>query len=105
MDKFLERSINDDRDMKDFVERYVNNNNVNDNLTPQGDGNSKPDPNGNADTYTDASADAQDHAMAPNPAGRSCLSQKHGCTRTVKTPRDPLGRKRHGARRTVVEML
>jgi hypothetical protein len=68
MDKFLERSINDDRDMKDFVERYVNNN-VNDNLTPQGDGNSKPDPNGNADTYTDASADAQDHSDGTQPSG------------------------------------
>jgi hypothetical protein len=45
------------------------NNNLNDNLTPQGDGDSKPDPNGNAGTYTDASANAQDHSDSTQPSG------------------------------------
>ena len=45
------------------------NNDINDNLTPQGGGNSKRNPNGNADTYTDASADAQDHSNGTQPSG------------------------------------
>jgi hypothetical protein len=59
--------MNSDRDLKDFVERYVNN--YNDSVTSQGDGNSRPDPNtgtnlhkNNAEAHTDASADAQDHS-------------------------------------------
>jgi hypothetical protein len=62
--------VNDDSDMKDFVERYVNSyiNSNNDSLTSQGDGNSRPDPNtgtnlhnSNAKVDIDANADAQDH--------------------------------------------
>jgi hypothetical protein len=59
--------MNSDRDLKDLVERYVNNNN--DSVTSQDDGNSRPDPNtgtnfhnNNAEAHTDARADAQDHS-------------------------------------------
>jgi hypothetical protein len=56
--------MNNDSDLKDFVDRYVNNNN--DSVTSQGNGNSRPDPNtgtnlhnSNAEADTIASADAQ----------------------------------------------
>jgi hypothetical protein len=54
-------------ELKDFVERYVNNNN--DSVTSQGDGNSRPDANtgtnlhnNNAEAHADASPGAQDHS-------------------------------------------
>jgi hypothetical protein len=54
-------------ELKDFVERYVNNNN--DSVTSQGDGNSTPDANtgtnlhnNNAEAHADASPGAQDHS-------------------------------------------
>ena len=96
--------MNSDRDLKDLVERYVNNNN--DSVTSQDDGNSRPDTN----TGTNFHNNPLKPTPMPEPTHKTTvtapsLSQRHACMRTVKTPRNPLGRKRHGARRTVVAML
>jgi hypothetical protein len=110
----LDRYVNDDSDMKDFVERYVNSyiNSNNDSLTSQGDGNSRPDPNtgtnlhnSNAKVDIDANADAQDHCNGAEASPPKPPVQKHAYMRTVKMPRNPPGRKRCRARHTVVAML
>jgi hypothetical protein len=89
--------MNSDRDLKDFVERYVNNNN--DSVTSQGDGNSRPDPNtgtklhnNNAEAHTDARADAQDHSNGAESVSEARLHANRENAKKSTGPRTAQGK-------------